>query len=123
MARHKEARPSRPRDLVLSHMQVGLLRRWIALWKRSGTSLDLFRWTGERLDVLAMDEWDAQRVRGVNAPTRPGRKQVREYSGLKLNAEEVVQVKEAVVAGKIKPDSPMALAAAAAEQGSHEHLG
>jgi len=48
--------------------QLRLLRRRIALWKRSGTSLDLIMWSAQRLEILAMDEFKSTLVRGVNAP-------------------------------------------------------
>jgi hypothetical protein len=107
---------ARNKDKVLRHITKPLFEQLVDMWKRSNCGLDFCPWFAQRVEVdIIIPGVRAQQAAGVNSKPKPA--PPRKKSGsCEFTREQVQEIKAAVVAGRIRPDSDVALAAAACEQ-------
>jgi hypothetical protein len=80
--------PKRKSDSVLAHVQQGLYRRLIVMWKSADCGLAFNVWLGQRIEVDICMSYDALEAVGVNAkPKRPSRPEPPIFTGKKSGDE------------------------------------
>jgi hypothetical protein len=104
-------------DRVLSRMQKPLYERLVAMWKRSNCGLSIYGWLAQRIETdVVIPAFRAEQAPGVDAKPKPVPPRKNNGSGNhQLSPEQIEEVKAAVVSGRIRPDSPIALLAASEE--------
>jgi hypothetical protein len=114
-----ETIPTKASDLVLFKMQRKQFARLVTMWRRCETGLDFYTWCAQKLENMVIDDLNAQKVDGLNReerPTRPTLPVSRGRGHPQLSKAEREQVKAAIVSGMLRPNSPIALLAAAEEE-------
>jgi len=89
------------------------------MWRRCNTGQDFFSWVAQKLESMTIDDFNAQKVIGLNReekPTRPAFPISRGRGRPQLSVKERAEIKAAIVSGMIRPNSPIALIAAAEEE-------
>ena len=89
------------------------------MWRRCDTGQDFYTWVAQRLEAMTIDDFNAQKVVGLNReerPTRPAFPNSRGRGRPQLSVKEREEIKAAVIAGKIRNDSAAALLCASEEE-------
>jgi hypothetical protein len=114
-----ESIPTKASDLVLCKMQRKMFVRLVVMWRRADTGLDFYIWCAQKLENLAIDDFNAQKIVGLNREEKSTRAAFPISRGRgrpQLSVKERAEIKAAVIAGKIRNDSAAALLCASQEE-------
>jgi hypothetical protein len=112
---------ARKKDPVISRIQPPLFRRLLMMWQSNQSGLSFENWLAQRIETdIVVADYNASLAPGVNVPeSRSAPKISAHKKSGSFTPEQIEEVKAAVVSGKIRPDSPPALAAAACENSDY----
>lgn len=70
----KSSAPSKPRDLVLSHMTHAMFERLQNMYQRSSPGIDFYIWVAQKVECdIVIPFFNASQTPGVNASEQQGK--------------------------------------------------